>query len=78
MAFAVRKQPKWLIFHSDQGCHYISRQFRRLLWRYQIEQSMSRRGNCWDNAPWNDSLEVLRQNGCQERGLPHLMRLNRL
>ncbi len=39
------------IFHSDQGCHYTSRQFRQLLWRYQIKQSMSRRGNCWDNAP---------------------------
>jgi len=51
MAFIVRKQPKGVIFHSDQGCHYTSKQFRRLLWRYQIEQSMSRRGNCWDNAP---------------------------
>ncbi len=51
MAFAVRKQPKGIMFHSDQGCHYSSKQFRQLLWRYQIEQSMSRRGNCWDNAP---------------------------
>ncbi|MCE9688425.1 integrase core domain-containing protein, partial [Shewanella sp. AS16] len=28
-----------------------SRQYRQLLWRYQIKQSLSRRGNCWDNAP---------------------------
>jgi putative transposase len=39
------------MYHSDQGCHYTSRKFRQLLWRYQIKQSMSRRGNCWDNAP---------------------------
>jgi putative transposase len=39
------------MFHSDQGCHYTSKKYRQLLWRYQIKQSMSRRGNCWDNAP---------------------------
>ncbi|AHA64378.1 Transposase [Shigella dysenteriae 1617] len=43
--------PAGWMFHSDQGSHYTSRQFRQLLWRYQIRQSMSRRGNCWDNSP---------------------------
>jgi len=51
MAFETRRRPKGVMFHSDQGCHYTSKQFRQLLWRYQIEQSMSRRGNCWDNSP---------------------------
>ena len=51
MAFESRGQPKNVMFHSDQGCHYTSRSFRQLLWRYQIKQSMSRRGNCWDNSP---------------------------
>ncbi|WP_408900178.1 IS3 family transposase [Photobacterium piscicola] len=51
MAYEVRGAPKSVMFHSDQGCHYTSKQYRRLLWRYQITQSMSRRGNCWDNAP---------------------------
>jgi len=51
MAFESRGRPKNVMFHSDQGCHYTSRQYRQLLWRYQIKQSMSRRGNCWDNAP---------------------------
>jgi putative transposase len=51
MAFESRGRPKDVMFHSDQGCHYTSRQFRQSLWRYQIKQSMSRRGNCWDNAP---------------------------
>lgn len=39
------------LIHSDQGCHYTSVKFRRLLWDYELRQSMSRRGNCWDNAP---------------------------
>ena len=51
MAFEARGKPEGLMFHSDQGCHYTSKKYRQLLWRYQIKQSMSRRGNCWDNAP---------------------------
>ncbi|WP_152557222.1 IS3 family transposase [Photobacterium sanctipauli] len=51
MAFEARGKPKNVMFHSDQGSHYTSLKFRQLLWRYQIEQSMSRRGNCWDNSP---------------------------
>jgi len=51
MAFESRGKPKNLMFHSDQGCHYTSKKYRQLLWRYQIKASMSRRGNCWDNAP---------------------------
>lgn len=37
--------------HSDQGVHYTSPKFQRLLKKYNLGQSMSRRGNCWDNAP---------------------------
>ena len=51
MAYESRQQPTGVMFHSDQGCHYTSQAFRQQLWRYQIKQSMSRRGNCWDNAP---------------------------
>ncbi len=39
------------ILHSDQGCHYTSVPFRQLLKDKDLRQSMSRRGNCWDNAP---------------------------
>ncbi len=39
------------ILHSDQGCHYTSISFRQLLKDKALRQSMSRRGNCWDNAP---------------------------
>jgi putative transposase len=50
-AYQQRGKPKGLMFHSDQGSQYTSLRFRQCLWRYRIEQSMSRRGNCWDNAP---------------------------
>lgn len=39
------------ILHSDQGSHYTSISFRQLLKDKELRQSMSRRGNCWDNAP---------------------------
>ena len=51
LAYESSGHPKGLIFHSDQGCHYTSLKFRQTLWRFQIKQSISRRGNCWDNAP---------------------------
>ena len=37
--------------HSDQGSHYTSPAFQKLLKKHKLSQSMSRRGNCWDNAP---------------------------
>lgn len=39
------------IVHSDQGCHYTSYSFINILKDKNLRQSMSRRGNCWDNAP---------------------------
>lgn len=51
MAFEQRGRPLGLMFHSDQGGQYASRKFRQQLRRYRVRQSMSRRGNCWDNAP---------------------------
>ena len=39
------------VIHSDQGCHYTSIPFRQLVEDASLRQSMSRRGNCWDNAP---------------------------
>ena len=39
------------IVHSDQGCHYTSKAFIRALSDNGFVQSMSRKGNCWDNAP---------------------------
>ncbi len=39
-----------LMFHSDRGVQYASEEFRAILARYGVKQSMSRKGNCWDNA----------------------------
>ena len=39
------------IIHSDQGCHYTSKRFIEKLEENDFFQSMSRKGNCWDNAP---------------------------
>ena len=37
--------------HSDQGCHYTSHKFINIVQDKGLRQSMSRKGNCWDNAP---------------------------
>lgn len=42
---------KKTIIHSDQGAHYTSVRFIQLVKDFDLRQSMSRRGNCWDNAP---------------------------
>jgi len=48
----ARRSPKdGLLHHSDRGCQYASGDYRELLRQHGIECSMSRRGNCWDNAP---------------------------
>lgn len=45
------KLTKDAFIHSDQGIHYTSPAFQKLVKKYKLGQSMSRRGNCWDNAP---------------------------
>ena len=51
MAWVSRGKPSNLLYRSDQGSHYTSRNFRQLPWRYQIKQSLIRLENCWDNSP---------------------------
>ena len=50
MATDLRGVTKGLIFHSDQGSQYRSNDFRERLNDLNFVQSMSRKGNCWDNA----------------------------
>lgn len=45
-----RQKPIRVLIHSDQGCHYTARTYCEMLRRHNAIQSMSRRGNCWDNA----------------------------
>ena len=44
------KLHKDAFIHSDQGFHYTSPKFQAIVKKYKMKQSMSRRGNCWDNA----------------------------
>jgi len=49
-----------LMFHSDQGCQYTSRELCEFLRERGIVQSMSRRGQCWDNAPTESFFRTLK------------------
>jgi len=71
-AWEQRGQPKGVVFHSDPGCQYASRTFRQRLWRYRMKQSMSRRGNCWDNAPMERLFRSLKTEWVPETGYPDL------
>ena len=50
-AMLQTKRTKTMLFHSDQGSIYGSKQFTQCVQNHKLTQSMSRRGNCWDNAP---------------------------
>ena len=50
MALWKRKPKKGLIWHTDQGSQYASDSHREILTDHGIIQSMSRKGDCWDNA----------------------------
>jgi len=50
IAIRRRKPEPGLLFHSDRGSQYASHDFRKRLARHSMLQSMSRKGNCWDNA----------------------------
>lgn len=50
MALTRRKPPVGLIWHTDRGSQYASYEHKDLLQKHGIIQSMSRKGNCWDNA----------------------------
>jgi len=51
MAFWRRKPRPGLLHHSDRGSQYASKEYRNHLSVMKREQSMSRKGNCWDNSP---------------------------
>ncbi|MBT3020940.1 IS3 family transposase [Vibrio anguillarum] len=50
MALFRRGFPEQVIVHSDRGSQYCSKDYRDLITAYNLKQSMSRKGNCWDNA----------------------------
>jgi putative transposase len=50
MAVGRRRPTPGLVHHSDRGSQYASRAYRETLEKHRMEASMSRKGNCWDNA----------------------------
>lgn len=54
------------IVHSDQGCHYTSYAFIQKLRDSEFIQSMSRRGNCWDNAPQESFFGHMKDEICEK------------
>ncbi|MBL1260429.1 MAG: IS3 family transposase [Thiotrichaceae bacterium] len=55
-----RKPPRGLMVHTDQGSQFISNDYRKLLAAWGLKQSMSRRGNCWDNAVIESFFKTLK------------------
>ena len=60
MACQSRKPSEQLLFHSDQGVQYASTEFRTALSRLEVVQSMSRKGDCWDNSPCESFFSTLK------------------
>lgn len=59
-AYWQRKPAAGLLMHTDRGSQYASDEHRRLLKDYRMVQSMSRRGNCWDNAAMESFFKTLK------------------
>ncbi len=61
MAVQRHRPPSGVIFHSDRGSQYASGDFQKLLTKHGMRCSMSRKGNCWDNAPVESFFGSLKQ-----------------
>jgi len=60
MALKLRNPPAGLLHHSDRGSQYASRDYQATLATYELLPSMSRRGNCYDNAPMESFFATLK------------------
>jgi putative transposase len=60
MAIWRRGKPRALLHHSDRGSQYTSEQFQRLMADHGVTCSMSRSGNCWDNAAMESFFSTLK------------------
>jgi len=61
MAYRRKLPGPGLIHHSDRGSQYASAEYQRLLARYGMIPSMSRKGDCWDNAPVESFFATLKR-----------------
>ena len=61
MAYRRKLPGRGLLHHSDRGSQYASDDYQRLLSRYGMRASMSRKGDCWDNAPVESFFSTLKR-----------------
>ncbi|MBK5647353.1 MAG: IS3 family transposase, partial [Acinetobacter sp.] len=60
MAIRNQKPPQGLIVHSDRGSQYCSHVYRNMIEKYDFQGSMSKRGDCFDNAPIESFWGILK------------------
>ena len=70
MAFATRRPGRGVIFHSDRGCQYTSKDFRELAKNNGVHLSLGRKGECWDNAVAESFFATLKRELVDRRSWP--------
>ncbi len=69
-ALRSRRPPEGLLHHSDRGSPYASQEYRAELAAHGLRRSMSRRGNCWDNAVAESFFSSLKTEHVPDKGYP--------
>ena len=69
-AIKERQLGKELIHHSDRGSQYASKEYRKTLKLFKMKCSMSRTGNCWDNAPMERFFSSLKSEWLRDKMFP--------
>jgi len=70
-ALATKRPSGGLIHHSDRGSQYCAREYRQMLDRFDLQASMSGKGNCFDNAPMESFWGTLKQELVNHRQYEH-------
>jgi putative transposase len=70
MAFATRRPEEGVIFHSDRGCQYTSRDFAGLARDHGVVLSVGRKGECWDNAVAESFFATIKRELIDTRSWP--------
>ena len=61
-AYHSRRPPAGVIFHSDRGCQYTSRDYREQAEDHGVTLSLGRKGKCWDNAVAESFFATIKEN----------------
>ena len=76
-AFENRRPPAGVVFHSDRGCQYTSRDFRQLAVAQGVKLSLGRKGTCWDNAVAESFFATIKREMIDRRPWPTIAGLRR-